>query len=167
MSRAAIGRTSGPGGTVSCRLMRPGRTAATVLSLALGAMPAAGCSRSMTVRVDRIEENGRLVGPLAHAHVYSITLDQSDVPLPVTLENLERAFAAQPCPAVTDAAGRARLEVYPKGRCLVQVSPPPFGELADRTPWLWKVDPATGRAERWRLSDADDSPDVVRISVER
>ena len=106
---------------------------------ALGAtMVSCGSTRSVTLRV--ANDAGE---PVPHARIRTFSLNTSDVPLPVTLKNLEEALAKKSPNATADADGEVTLTILSAHPHLVQVLPPiddpRFAEFEhdDSVAWEW------------------------------
>lgn len=132
------------------------------LALALGAFSLAGCQggRTVTLTVEQASSAQYAAAPVASAHVRAIALATNDVPLPVSLENLEK-LDRKLVSGVTDSQGRARLSLRPEGVYLIEVNGPPFGPLAEQGPWRWKLE-ADGRT----LSPLGPEPRDVLVSTD-
>lgn len=84
------------------------------------------------------------------AHVYAVALDVSDVPLPVTIENLNKAASAVAASGVTDSRGIVRLELDAASPYWIDVS----GALsAPDAAGSWVLDAEGGRLTQTERKD--------------
>lgn len=107
---------------------------------ACAALVIGGCQggHTVTFTVEQAAQAQRAAAPLAAAHIRAVALNTNDVPLPVSIENLEkldRPIAS----GITDAQGRSRLSLRPDGIYLIEVNGPAFGALSDAGPWRWTL----------------------------
>lgn len=110
--------------------------------------------------------------PVEAAHVRLIALKTGTVPLPVTLENLEKYLYAVEAAGATDERGEVRLTLHRGSPHVVEVGSPPLGPLADEGPWAWRLDEAGAELRPVRLSSgveaaAKAQPRPIELTVER
>ncbi|MBL8747301.1 MAG: hypothetical protein JNK58_13225 [Phycisphaerae bacterium] len=78
--------------------------------------------------------------PIEAAHVRAVAIETGSMALPVSGEVVEEALYAWGDTAATDETGTALLKLYAHTPHLIEVAPPPFGELAERGPWSWTIE---------------------------
>lgn len=78
--------------------------------------------------------------PIYAAHLRAVAIDTGSMALPVSGEVVEQAMYAWGDTASTDEEGFATLKLFDATPHLIEVAPPPFGELAERGPWSWTIE---------------------------
>lgn len=117
-----------------------------VLLCLCGALVPFGCAQTRSVALRVTDEAGE---PVSGASVFAVALGTSDIPLPLTFETLSELLSERSVRAsgVTDGRGRVRLTLLDRPAAL-RLRPSPFDPVGEGAgPWLYTLDPATGRIE--------------------
>ncbi len=127
-----------------------------------GLLVGCGGTRGVTLRVTDASGAG-----VEHALVRAITVDDSPVPLPVTLEVLQRMATEARTVGYTDAGGRIRLAIDDDVAYVVEVLPPPLGPQSldpmDASRWVWVL---SGGGDAVRADAARRNVEGLELSVE-
>jgi hypothetical protein len=105
--------------------------------------------------------------PMAGAHVRATPLETGPVPLPVSLEMLERYIGATDQTVATDARGRAVLSLFARTPHLIEVVPPPLGPLAEHGPWAWVLPIGASTLTPLAHDRAAGEPHAPRVMISR
>lgn len=78
--------------------------------------------------------------PIHAAHLRAVAIDTGSMALPISGDVVAEALFAWGDTAATDGTGLATLKLFAGTPHLIEISPPPFGDLADRGPWTWTME---------------------------
>ncbi len=78
--------------------------------------------------------------PIHAAHLRAVAVDTGSMALPISGAVVAEAMFAWGDTAATDENGHATLKLFAGTPHLIEISPPPFGELAERGPWTWTIE---------------------------
>lgn len=104
--------------------------------------------------------------PLHAAHIRAVAINTSSVALPVSGPVIEEALYAWGYGSSTDERGVAHLRLYEFTPHLIEASPSPFSDLADKGPWSWTINAERDAIDAMTDPDRDESRPTLELVAE-